>query len=306
MGASGHYLTQRYTITPSVPTTNPISVQLPSGQLISNTHDTHLPIFDLPPTATLARIFPSLRSASLVSIGQLCDAGCKATFDSQKVKVTKNGKVLLTRVRNLHNHLWEFKLTQTTQKLNHLPAPPPQINNVYTLSTKSSIINFLHGACGFPAKSSWIHAVKKNFFTTWPTITAPLIQKHLNKSETASLARIQQTPKNLQSTKPMSLKNINKNQQASQQTNKMAIPANRQPADPATIRAHVTPPLIQSVSNKMTIHHLILKPRTWPSMSQRHRNQDPITYLLNSSTQDEFTPTKRDRSRFHLVVAINT
>ena len=47
----------------------------------------HLPIANLPDHATESHIFKDLHSASLLSIGQLCDTGCSALFTKQNLKV---------------------------------------------------------------------------------------------------------------------------------------------------------------------------------------------------------------------------
>ena len=42
-----------------------------------------------------ASIVPGLTSASLLSVGVLCDDGCRVMFDSKKVNVLKNNKTIL-------------------------------------------------------------------------------------------------------------------------------------------------------------------------------------------------------------------
>ena len=88
----------------------PISVRLPNNQFIKNTHEAFLPIPGLPESARLARIFPQLTSASLISIAQLGDAGCQAIFDRDMVKITKDGKTLLQGYQNFVKNLWEITL----------------------------------------------------------------------------------------------------------------------------------------------------------------------------------------------------
>ena len=42
---------------------------------------------------------------------------------------------------------------------------------------------YLHQAYWSPSKSTWILAIKRNAFTTWPGLTAALVDKYLPKSE---------------------------------------------------------------------------------------------------------------------------
>jgi hypothetical protein len=64
-----------------------ITVQLPDGSSMVSTHVADLPL-DLPPDACIAHVFPSLSSASLISIGLLCDHGCDAHFTATNVTIT--------------------------------------------------------------------------------------------------------------------------------------------------------------------------------------------------------------------------
>ena len=44
-----------------------------------------------------ASIVPALKSASLISVGALCDDDCKVNFDKEQVQVIKNQKNNLDR-----------------------------------------------------------------------------------------------------------------------------------------------------------------------------------------------------------------
>ena len=91
-GASGNYLTVNCNVTNKRVAKKPISVRLPNNQLIKNTHEEFLPIPVLPESARLALFFYQLISASLISIEKLCYAGCKAIFEENIVRTTKDGK----------------------------------------------------------------------------------------------------------------------------------------------------------------------------------------------------------------------
>ena len=146
--------------------TTPISVNLPNGTKITNKYETHLPLPHLPKTACLARIFNELSSVSLISIGQLCNAGCQATFDKNSVTITLNDTTILKGHRNHFNQLWEVNLdTIHSTPINTTHENKNNVlNNIYRLSSKPSIITYLHAACGYPVKSTWLQAIKKGFF----------------------------------------------------------------------------------------------------------------------------------------------
>ena len=75
------------------------------------------------------------------------------------------------------------------------------MNNVYRLTTKISVILYLHAVSFFPVKSSWLKATKKNFYATWPFLTYDTVNKYLPVSTETSRAHIMQQQKNLRTTK---------------------------------------------------------------------------------------------------------
>jgi hypothetical protein len=74
-GATGHFFKISSNLLGIKPTTDGIAVSLPDGAHIKSTHTGTLPVPGLPVSACRAHIFPSLKSHSLLSIGQLCDHG---------------------------------------------------------------------------------------------------------------------------------------------------------------------------------------------------------------------------------------
>jgi hypothetical protein len=55
-------------------------VRLPNNAIIKADQVGNLPHMNPPLTATETHMFKDLKSASLISIGQLCDVGCQALF----------------------------------------------------------------------------------------------------------------------------------------------------------------------------------------------------------------------------------
>ena len=41
-------------------------------------------------------------------------------------------------------------------------------NNVYKCDSKSNFLRYYYLACFIQVKETWIKAIKKNFFTSWP------------------------------------------------------------------------------------------------------------------------------------------
>jgi hypothetical protein len=173
------------------PTANPIHVELPDGSTITSTHTGILPLPNLPDNAIRAHIFPRLTSGSLISIGLLCDAGCTATLDKDKI-VIHNGQLHVATGLRASNGLW------------HLPLTPKPRANLSTLATQTARdrIAFLHAAAGYPVQSTWTQAIDKGFFATWPGLTTAAVTRHLPKSLVTALGHMDQTRANSRSTKP--------------------------------------------------------------------------------------------------------
>ena len=69
--------------------------------------------------------------------------------------------------------MWELEWNKFS------PQQPQTSNNVYNLRKLQDIVKYLHLTCGSPPKSTWVEAIKKGFFTTWPGITAENVNKYL-------------------------------------------------------------------------------------------------------------------------------
>ncbi|KAL7446006.1 hypothetical protein ACHAXH_009820 [Discostella pseudostelligera] len=80
-GASSHFLTTTAPFTDMQPTNSPIWAQLPNGDRICTTHTCRMQIEALSDQARLAHILPNLLSHSLISVINLCNAGCEVTLN---------------------------------------------------------------------------------------------------------------------------------------------------------------------------------------------------------------------------------
>jgi hypothetical protein len=180
----------------------------------------------LPITAREAHILPGLTHSSLISFGKLCDAGCEAKFDNQKVVITKNNINLLRGQRDRCTGLWRIPLTNNEESTitsnrptmecnNATTIPPNQMHskpdatighntvcyNAYQHHKIPELIQYLHAAAFSPVPSTWIAAIQREYYQSWPGLTAAAVRKHLPKSEATTKGHLDQTRKNLRSTK---------------------------------------------------------------------------------------------------------
>jgi hypothetical protein len=149
-GASSHYLCTPYNTDGT--TKSPILVSLPNGASLQSTNKTcNLALPQLSQAAQDAHILPGLTHSSLVSIGELCDAGCTATFDEHKVLIQQENNTLLQGTRDLQTGLWQFPLTilpttevstaKLQQQINSAISPTQQqLNSTYDFTTIPALI----------------------------------------------------------------------------------------------------------------------------------------------------------------------
>ena len=102
-----------------------------------------------------------LRSATLLSVGQLCDDKCTIVLDKQNATIYKNNKVVLSGVRNLQDGLWDIKLPVI-----HLPKPSRQLLNAIIRkdSSKKCIADYMYKSCFSPPMSTFSKALQRGHF----------------------------------------------------------------------------------------------------------------------------------------------
>ena len=211
-GASKHYFRpQDATILHAYrPIQHGKPVHLPDGCTIHSTHQGLLPLLPtLSPTAKTVSVLPSLHSASLVSLGQLCDDDCQVKLDKHSLTATKNGKVVLRGTRNPQDGLWDISLTTihspTSGQSSTTPTPvlySTEKANVIIRKNRTTkeLATYLHAACGSPAVSTFLNAIKKGFLLSWPGIEL-ITESDLAPSLATAKGHLNQERKNLQSTK---------------------------------------------------------------------------------------------------------
>jgi hypothetical protein len=78
--------------------------------------------------------------------------------------------------------------------------PPNSANSAYHTPNLIEHVRFLHAACGYPVPSTWIQAIDRGHFATWPGLTADLVRKHLPKSIATVQGHMHQQRQHIRST----------------------------------------------------------------------------------------------------------
>ena len=158
----------------------------------SHTGDLALPM--LPPEARLGHAVPDLHT-NLLSMGQLCDAGCTVRFDSTTVSVIFQGTTILHGVRSPDTKLWHVNLP---------PVPPPEHTALASIgsATPAELVAFAHASLFSPALSTLHTALRKGFITNFPGLSDALLKKYPPQSYAMVKGHLDQTRQNQRSTKP--------------------------------------------------------------------------------------------------------
>ena len=195
-GATGHYIrpAEKHALINIQQEPGP-QVLLPDGTSLNATFSGNLPIPGLSPIATKGHVFNNLSSASLLSVGRLCDDDCEVLFTKNLVHATKHGNLILEGTRNKQDGLWDINLKQSIHKA----------NIVIQKHTKTSeLIEFYQGCLFSPTKSTLLHAAKQGNFIAWRGLTPQNIQKYYKPTIFTAKGHLNQERKNLQSTKLIS------------------------------------------------------------------------------------------------------
>jgi len=208
---------------PSIPTGRVSSTvfHLPNGAIAPATtlnkllHNVRAPAQDV-------NIVPSLVEYSLLSTSKFAAAGYTTIYDKNEVnfydtkttKITVSAEAVLKRWRCPRANLWRVPLVPIVTNLNTntliLDHPSGQnslnsmytietnqisreqmcknhcqeyLHNVYELPSVEPTIRNLHGAAGFPTKTSWLKAIHKGNYLSWPLINVKNIAKYFSESK---------------------------------------------------------------------------------------------------------------------------
>ena len=182
----------------------------------------------LHPLRQLAReadVVPGIQS-SLLSTSKLADDNYITILDKEKVEIfdANNTKVITTRgavlrgfrcpVTKLHriplkpvNEITNLN-TETilcdrppTELLMDRPPAIEAIHNVYELRTQAEMIRFYHAAAGFPTQATWLRAIERGYYASWPGLTVKAARKHFPESEETQKGHMKAQKSGIRSTK---------------------------------------------------------------------------------------------------------
>ena len=168
---------------------------IPNGANISAHAHYNLQFKNVSHKASEADILPSFKH-SLISVDQLCDDDCTAIFSKNKCTIyNRRNEPVITGICNHTMGIYQQSIPR------HNNQNIRQANAILSTQNLQEHIKYLHQCAFSPTPRTWIQAVKKGHFKTWPGVTVKAIQRYLPKSEATTMGHLDQQRKNTRSTK---------------------------------------------------------------------------------------------------------
>jgi hypothetical protein len=220
-GASNHYWRpQDTTALSSIKKDNTTTVRLPDLTTIASTKagTINFQTTTLSPKATKAHVLPNLQNASLISLGQLADDACITILEDHQIEIYKKDNPqlrgpkhyqthlqpenkILSGPRNIIDGLWDLQIP-VAEKTMLIQTQGKSANAIIRKNqTKTDLAKYLHACAGFPPISTFVKAINKGHFMTWPGIKSVSFTKNLPKSIPSLKGHLDQERKHIQTTK---------------------------------------------------------------------------------------------------------
>jgi hypothetical protein len=214
-GADGHYISKKDQCKAGLPILRPSTqkVGVANGGTSNMKYVTQLPFRQLSAQSRQADTFQDFPN-SLMSVGKTANEGTVSVFTKDGVNVFKEEDILITckgepiliGVRDGHG---QYQIPLMQQRRQWQPRRPSkqarkelrQANSVYDLLLTKQAIKWMHAVCGYPVKLTWLKAIKAGNYMGWPMLNERNIQKYYPKTIETPKGHLNQTRKNVQSTK---------------------------------------------------------------------------------------------------------
>ena len=221
-GASGHYCGRNTGVRKRRAQRNGIQVQVADGKSMNQVEEGKAPFDGMPADAADVEIFQHMPNP-LCSAGKIVKQNHKIILDDPIATVINKAtnEVVMEAVFDHRTSTWdiypdgpvpyEFKKEQEIESLGLGVQQQQQqqtggyvihfANNAYRLTTQKEIVEFYHAAAGWPVKKTWIAAIQRNAYASWPGLTEYMVRRHLEVREPTVLGHMNARRSGTQSTK---------------------------------------------------------------------------------------------------------
>jgi hypothetical protein len=217
--ADGHYISEKDQCKAGLPILQPSTqkVGVANGGTSYVKYVTQLPFQQLSAQSRQADTFQDFPN-SLMSVGKTANKGTVSVFTKDGINVFKEedvlitckGKPILIRVRDGHGR---YQIPLMQQRGQWQPRRPSKqakkalrlANSVYDLPSTKQAIKWMHAVCGYPVTSTWLKAIKAGNYVGWLMLNECNVQKYYPETIETPKGHLNQTRKNVQSTKEKSV-----------------------------------------------------------------------------------------------------
>jgi hypothetical protein len=141
---------------------------------------------------------------NLMGLAPFADRHCTAVFKATSFSLY-HGKssIILTGERNSTKELWQVRFGAATES-DGIPPPSSALdkgiyieaNNV-NLHDNASYVRFVHASLGYPAPTTFLHAVMAGYITTetqYPRLTGKMVRKHMPNALATAKGHLDRKP----------------------------------------------------------------------------------------------------------------
>ena len=213
-GATDHFLPTAYRGDNHQVTSNGMKVKCANNSIMTATSTDVLSLEKLPPLARGCHKFDDV-TTPLVSVGKLCDNDLFVLFSRNKVTVTDSQPTLVGQTvmeGQRQNGLYSVPIHDTdTHTLPRVNCTNPigdtagmaTAASAYEVQTVAALVNFFHMSLGSPSILEWINCINKNWFKSWPGLSADRVRSYCNKKEQTTLGNQKMIKKNVRTSNPI-------------------------------------------------------------------------------------------------------
>jgi Reverse transcriptase (RNA-dependent DNA polymerase) len=229
-GATAHFCTTEMPVVNSKPCTTIVRIKAANGTIMQATHQAELKYPALPIEARRVYVVPDLAGKTLMSISQLCDAGCRVFFDVENCTVQHDGETVLTGRRAQGGGLWQME-----QPAINIIVDNHRANAAIHENTAAGIVSFMHATMGYPVLATLRKAIIKGFLEGFPGLSLQSLKRYPPVHAATALGHMAQQRKNTKSTRPRatppkaaSTGSSSRNEQQGSTSLELKLPANRE------------------------------------------------------------------------------
>ena len=137
----------------------------------------------------------------------ITDKNKVAVFDGRKVTIKVTERAVIEGYRDRKTGLWRIPLRSKVENENmdtmiiDRPDPHHAISHVFELPSIAKTITYFHACAGFPPKETWIRAIRKGTFNTWPGLSVKAVNRHFPDSDETQKGHMKALRQGIRSTK---------------------------------------------------------------------------------------------------------